>query len=183
MADHNTSFPSRCRFHLSTLQKHIGASKAMLWTTENMRSKSTSSIHAREASLSPQTSTDSSQVLKRQKHISQDSRARYVADARPSIGRGVKIVTTSGLLGYAPDREAMRPYTYRPLRTENSCRVLILFSALLESSPLTAKLHHIELDSWDEADDYDALSYAWGTPTLTSRLYCEGATIPIYPKS
>ncbi|KXJ86962.1 heterokaryon incompatibility protein-domain-containing protein [Microdochium bolleyi] len=70
-----------------------------------------------------------------------------------------------------------RTYTYRPLSSPTSIRILILEPALRDSQPLKVSLH--ECPIFDPA--YEALSYTWGARTGTVPISCEGQTILVTP--
>ncbi|KAH7078890.1 heterokaryon incompatibility protein-domain-containing protein [Paraphoma chrysanthemicola] len=62
----------------------------------------------------------------------------------------------------------MRIYHYRPLSDTDFTRLLVLHPSTSYSSPLQCQLVHCQQKDYR----YDALSYAWGAPQLTKRLYC-----------
>ncbi|KAJ1324617.1 HET domain-containing protein [Microdochium nivale] len=68
-------------------------------------------------------------------------------------------------------------YTYRPLPTPTSIRVLVLEPALRDSQPLEVSLHECPI----YYPAYEALSYTWGASTGTVPIICEGQTLLVTP--
>lgn len=74
-----------------------------------------------------------------------------------------------------PASRPLREYTYAPITTPGTSRVLVLHPARNRSDALSGTLCLLELpaDSADKAHNdsprppYEALSYVWGDPTLT----------------
>jgi hypothetical protein len=70
-------------------------------------------------------------------------------------------------------------YRYRPLSTRNHTRVLELQSAKAEDVPLCCALREVDVETEDCI--YEALSYTWGEPIFSHKLFVEGELIKITP--
>lgn len=83
------------------------------------------------------------------------------------------------------DQTEPQSYTYRPLETPKTIRVLALLpvSAHPGSNNLWATLRHVSLEDQEHPDglrvEYDAISYAWGKSAATNRLFTDEGAIMI----
>ncbi|KAF2838109.1 hypothetical protein M501DRAFT_1004951 [Patellaria atrata CBS 101060] len=68
-------------------------------------------------------------------------------------------------------------YEYRPLENPNEIRVLVLEPGR-EDESVRCYLKHVTLSS---KPHYEAISYVWGDPNVTEKIFCSGGTISITP--
>lgn len=76
-------------------------------------------------------------------------------------------------------------YTYRPLETSKTIRVLALQPMTADSGEkeLRATLLHVSLEDYEHPDapriSYEAISYAWGKSAATNRLFMDDGVLMI----
>lgn len=66
------------------------------------------------------------------------------------------------------DTTCAAPYSYKPLSPSQHTRILRLEASADRSAPLRCSLHEVDLD---KDLDYDAISYTWGAPDFTEKLF------------
>jgi hypothetical protein len=62
----------------------------------------------------------------------------------------------------------MLTYRYRPLKHDDSIRILVLHPSVNSSDPVTCTIQHARLS--DTSLEYEALSYTWGGSTRTQTI-------------
>jgi len=67
------------------------------------------------------------------------------------------------------------PYQYSPLPQSSSFRVL----ELLPGQPDAELACHLHLEDWTKKPAYEALSYAWGDPTIKFPINCDGQCLEV----
>ncbi|KAJ4419069.1 hypothetical protein N0V82_005192 [Gnomoniopsis sp. IMI 355080] len=83
-----------------------------------------------------------------------------------------------------PLNQALKPYSYEPLISDDSMRVVVLCPAATKDAPLRCSIiqyeRSVELGGVDNSRHYSAVSYAWGEPNFTELLYVHpGVNAPI----
>jgi hypothetical protein len=80
------------------------------------------------------------------------------------------------------NNKRFQKYSYRPLSSPRSTRVLLLQPDANRSAALHCSFKEMSMDATGEAKQrYNALSYVWGAKTGTRPLLCDGKTILITP--
>lgn len=74
----------------------------------------------------------------------------------------------------------MSVYTYTPLSSQRAIRVVILEPAAIFDEPLRCTLREVSLDE-PGCEEYDAISYVWGSPAGDRPLFCDGDVLLITP--
>ena len=77
------------------------------------------------------------------------------------------------MVEYSPVPQS--PYRFADLKTDKSFRVLELLKGIGDQ-PVSCLLHVAE---WDSPPKYEAVSYAWGDPTLTAPIKCDGKRLEV----
>jgi hypothetical protein len=65
-------------------------------------------------------------------------------------------------------------YTYRPLRTATSIRLIELLPAAAEEEPLACRIRHADLAD-SEPPEFEAISYVWGSEADKPLILCDDA--------
>jgi hypothetical protein len=66
-------------------------------------------------------------------------------------------------------------YTYDILPSEKSLRIAELLLGS-NNDDVSIKLHTVE---WESLPEYEAISYAWGDPTVKAPVFCDGQVIEV----
>lgn len=93
---------------------------------------------------------------------------------------------TSRFLDIIPNIFQMRtrapPYEYNALAGPRNIRILILQPARDFSHPIKCVFDEVTLtDTLSKKQQYEALSYTWGSPTGTQPILCDDATVLVTP--
>ena len=66
------------------------------------------------------------------------------------------------------------PYQHKPIASESQIRILRLHPALNLKAPIRCSLYETSLqDIRDGRESYEAISYVWGSPHGTQKIFCD----------
>jgi len=73
------------------------------------------------------------------------------------------------------------PYVYLRLSGPRSIRVMLLQPALRVADRICCSFLELTLDESNTRNDYEAISYTWGSPNTTKQILCDGRTVLVTP--